>query len=141
MKERKYFHLRKAHGKAFCNRVAETEWLIGNIQNGKHSLLIAPRRYGKSSLAEKALEDAKLPFTRISFHLCKTEDEISQLITNNVIKLIGKAIGPIEKFVNSIKKYVSNLNPKLSLGDDIATLELIPKKEVNLAVIISETLL
>ena len=55
MRPRKYFPLGKAYGEAFCNRTEETRWLVGNLKNVKHSLLIAPRRYGKSSLAERAI--------------------------------------------------------------------------------------
>jgi hypothetical protein len=47
MKARDYFPLGTARAKAFCNRENETEWLINNIEAGKHSLLIAARRYGK----------------------------------------------------------------------------------------------
>lgn len=141
MKPRKYFPLGKAYGDAFCNRVKETDWLIGNLTNAKHTLLIAPRRYGKSSLAEKAIAEASLPFVRLNFHLCTTEEEVTQLIVNHIIKLIGKAIGQVEKAVVAIKQYAANLNPKLSFGDDIATLELIPKPHVNQAVVIAETLL
>lgn len=141
MKPRKYFPLGKAYGDAFCNRVKETAWLIGNLTNTKHTLLIAPRRYGKSSLAEKAISEADLPSMKINFHLCTTEEEVTQLIVNSVIKLIGKAIGQVEKTITAIKQYASNLHPKLSFGDDAVALELIPKPHVNQAVVITETLL
>lgn len=141
MKPRNYFPLGKAYGDAFCNRVEETKWLVGNLNNTKHTLLIAPRRYGKSSLAEKAIVEANLPFVRINFHLCTAEEEIAQLIVSHIIKLIGKAIGQVEKIIAAIKQYATNFSPKLSFGDDIATLELIPKPQVNQAVIIAEALL
>ena len=141
MRPRKYFPLGKAYGEAFCNRTEETRWLVGNLKNVKHSLLIAPRRYGKSSLAEKAIAEANIPFIKINFHLCTTEDEVTQLIVNHVIKLIGKSIGNVEKIINSIKKYVSNLSPKLSFGEDFATLELVPKKNINQSLVITEALL
>jgi DNA-binding IclR family transcriptional regulator len=141
MKPRRYFPLGKAYGEAFCNRIAESKWLAENLINTKHSLLIAPRRYGKSSLAEKAISETKLPFVKINFHLCASEAEVAQLIIDNVTQLIGTSIGQVEKIITSVKKYVSNLTPKLSLGDNIATLELVPKQQENHAVVISETLL
>jgi AAA+ ATPase superfamily predicted ATPase len=141
MHQRNYFPLGKAYGEAFCNREEEIAWLIGNLENAKHSLLIAPRRYGKSSLAEKAVEKTSLPFVKANFHLCTTEEEVADLIMSSVVKLIGKSIGPVEKVINSIKKYASNVNPKITFGDDIATLELVPKMKSNQAVILSESLL
>ncbi len=141
MKPRKYFPLGKAYGTAFCNRVKEVDWLTGNLLSVKHTLLVAPRRYGKSSLAEKAITNAKLPFVKINFHLCATEEEVAQIIVNKVIKLIGNAVGQVDKIITAIKKNVLNLSPKLSFGDDIATLELIPKQHINQAIVISEALL
>ena len=141
MKVRKYFPLGKAYGEAFCNRVTETEWLISNLQSNKHSLLIAPRRYGKSSLAEKAIADAKMPWVKINFHLCVTAQDVAELILSNAIKLIGQALGPVDKIINSVKKYAASLHPKLSFGHDLVSLELIPQEHANYAVVIAESLL
>ena len=141
MKRRLLFPLGKAYGNAFCNREAETARLVGNIQNAKHTLIIAPRRYGKSSLAERAIERSNLPSVKINLHLCTSEEEISRLVLESVIKLIGKAIGQIEKLMSSIKKYISNLEPMLAFGGEYASLKLVPKSELNHSIIISEALL
>ena len=34
----------------FCDRIVETEELIGNLQNGRNTVLISPRRIGKTGL-------------------------------------------------------------------------------------------
>lgn len=141
MKQRQLFPLGKAYGEAFCNRVAETERLVGNIQHGKHTLIIAPRRYGKSSLAERAIKRSGLPSVKINFHLCTSEEEVSQLVIDSVIKLIGKSVGNIEKLMSSIKKYISNLEPLLSFGGEHTSLKLVPKNHINHSIIISEALL
>ncbi len=69
MRPRDFFPLGKAYGEAFCNREKEAEKLLGNVQNGKHTFLVAPRRYGKSSLCEKVLEKSTLPWTKVDFHI------------------------------------------------------------------------
>ena len=138
---RQLFPLGKAYGAAFCNRVKETEVLAGNIQSCKHTLLISTRRFGKSSLAERAMERSKLPAVKLNFHLCTTEEEVAQLVTNGVTKLIGTSIGQIDKMMTIIKKYLFNLEPLLSFGNNKATLKLIPKQQVNYSVVISEALL
>src|SRR5690606_12649337 len=79
--------------------------------------------------------------TKMNFHLCTSEEEISQLVLNCVIQLIGKSVGQIEKMTSSIKKYISSLEPFISLGGEHASLKLIPKNQDNAAVIISEALL
>lgn len=141
MHGRQFFPLGKAYGKAFCNRTQEIEQLIGNINSHKHTLIIAPRRYGKSSLAERVIEKLALPNEKINFHLCTTEEEVAELIMDTVIKLIGTSVGKIEKTIESLKKYLSNIEPLLSFGDKIASLKLIPKNKANPAVVITEALL
>ena len=43
--------------KYFCNRVAETEFLVRQLLNGNHIALISPRRLGKTGLIPtKAIE-------------------------------------------------------------------------------------
>src|SRR6202795_4550878 len=97
MKHRQLFPLGKAYGKAFCNRAEETKKLIGNIESGKHTFLIAPRRYGKSSLCEKAFEMSHLPWSKLDFHLAVNVKDVERIIVNGVIDLIGKSIGSVEK--------------------------------------------
>jgi len=141
MRRRLLFPLGKAYGDAFCNREDETKKLLGNINNAKHTLIIAPRRYGKSSLSERAIEYSGLPSVKINYHLCTSEEEVAQMIIDNVIKLIGKSIGHIEKMMSSIKKYISNLEPLLSFGGEHVHLKLIPKNQTNHAVIVVEAIL
>lgn len=138
---RKYFPLGKAYNKAFCNRTEETKWLVGNILSGKHSLLIAPRRYGKSSLAEKALIECKLPHVKTNFHLCTSQLEAAELIIQTVTKLIGEAIGPAEKIISSIKNLLTHLQPKLAFGGELASLELNISNKKNFAIAITESLM
>lgn len=141
MQSRKFFPLGKAYGLAFCNRVEETKWLVNNLQSVKHSLLIAPRRYGKSSLAEKAIAASQLPAVNINFHLCTTEAEVAEIITAGVSKLISQTAGPLEKIANSIKQYTANLNHKLVFANNLVTIELTPQQSTNSAIPITESLL
>ena len=124
MRSRDYFPLGVAIGPSFCNRTQETSLLIDNIQNGKHTLLMATRRYGKSSLALHALELSKLPYVEIDFYMATNEKIIESYILNGVVELIGKALGPVDKLLTSIKRYVKDLKPKIDIGTSIFKLEL-----------------
>ena len=128
MEPREYFPLGKAYGDAFCNRTEETEKLLGNIRNGKHTFLVAPRRYGKSSLCEKVLSQAGLAWTKTDFHLAITEKDAERFIVNSVIELIGKAISQVDKLQSLIGQFVKTLKPRLTLGGEFARLEL----EINI---------
>lgn len=147
MKPRQYFPLGKAYGKAFCNRIEETNKLMGNIKNGKHTFLIAPRRYGKSSLCEKVLELSDLPWAKLDFHLAMSEKDVERIMINGIIELIGKSIGSVEKLTTLIKKYAKKLKPKLNIGTKIFSLELelsdnsTPGENIAEAMLILEKLL
>ncbi len=140
MKARDYFPLGKAHGEAFCNRTIETEWLVDNITVCKHSLLIAPRRFGKSSLAEKAIEICHVPVVSLNFNTCSDEHDVDFLIRQGICHLIGKAIGPIEKSIETIKNFARHLIPKINIGTEYAHLELAVGTQNNPAANVQETL-
>ena len=116
MKSRHFFPLGKAYGKSFCNRTEETKKLIGHIESGKHTFLVAPRRYGKSSLCERVFASTDIPYGTLDFHIAVSEKDAERIIINGTNDLIGKSIGSVEKLINSVKKYAKKLNPKLSIG-------------------------
>lgn len=140
MNPRDYFPLGKAHGEAFCNREEETAWLLTNIQACKHSLLLAPRRFGKSSLAEKAVSASKLPTITLNFNTCSDEEDIEALIRMATGQLISRAIGPVDKAIRSIKNYVTHLVPKIVIGGKYAQLELSASQPRDVSANLEETL-
>jgi len=137
---RDYFPLGIAYGAAFCNRTDENHILLENIKNGKHTLLIATRRYGKSSLAMRAIQSSGLPYVETDFYMASSEKIIETYILNGVVELIGKAVGPVDKLVTSIKKYVKNLKPKINIGTDNFQLELQSDGEADPATSVKEAL-
>lgn len=147
MQAREYFPLGKAYGEAFCNRESETEQLVGNIMVGKHTFLIAPRRYGKSSLAEKAIRQSKLPWSKVDFHLAVREKDAERLILLGVIDLIGKSISRIDKMAAQIKQFAKSLKPKFDLETTHLKLELevasnsLPTENIAEAILLLEGLL
>lgn len=124
MSGRLYFPLGKAYGDAFCNRTEEIAWLVGNLKSAKHSLVIAPRRYGKSSLVANAIKRCKLPSVSVDMHLAVDEKDVETIILKAVADLIGTSIGQINKITNLITQTVKTLHPKISLGSEYARLEI-----------------
>jgi uncharacterized protein len=140
MNFRRLFPLGKAYGKAFCNRVEETKKLVGNIKSGKHTFLIAPRRYGKSSLCEHSFEQLDFSWTKLDFHLAIEEKDVERIIINGVTDLIGRSVGSVEKFMHFIKKQAKKLQPKFTFGSDNMKLELALSYESSPAENIAEAL-
>ena len=141
MRQRDYFPLGVAQGAAFCNREKETKLLIDNLKNGKHTLLMATRRYGKSSLALHALQLSGLPYVEIDFYMASSEKVVESYIINGVVDLIGISFGSVEKIINSIKRYLKNLKPKLDIGTSSFKLELTTDDSIDPALNVKEALL
>lgn len=84
-----YFPLGLASGAAFIAR-KESEWLMRNIHSGVHTLLMAPRRYGKSSLVLHTLEKERLNFVEIDLQLCRTAKSVEKKFIHSIENIINK---------------------------------------------------
>lgn len=140
MRARDYFPLGLACDQAFCNRTAETELLLENIKYGKHTLLMAPRRYGKSSLVMQVLAKAQVPFVETDFYMATSEKIVEAYLLKSVVELIGKALGPAEKLITSIKRYVNHLKPSLQITPAGFKLELGTSSDTDPASNVAEAL-
>lgn len=141
MKLHRYFPLGKAYGEAFCNRTEETSKLLSNIRRGVHTFLLAPRRYGKSSLCEKAFSQANMPWSKVDFHLAVTEKDVERLILKGIIALIGNSISHIDKLTAVIKNTLKHLKPKFDISAGPFSLELEVGSESSPAENIADALL
>lgn len=135
-----YFPLGIAKGDAFCNRVLERKQLIYNIHKGQHTIIISPRRYGKSSLVLRSLEEASLHYERVDFFVAVNAKTIEDQILKGVKNLITKVSSIPEQAVSFIKNYIRNLKSKWVVGTDGINIELIPGKENDSVSVIMESL-
>ena len=105
----------------FVDRVRERADLKQMLGSGINVTLISPRRWGKSSLVKKAMEE--LMSERHDIRVCfldafsiNSEDEFYGLFAAEVISC---AAGKIEKAFKDAKRYLSNLIPGVTLTDGI----------------------
>lgn len=114
-----------ANGASFTDREQETKTLVGNFKGLINTVIISPRRWGKTSLVNKALselsEDSCYITVSIDVFNCRTEAEFYNTFASAVLKA---GVSKIEEFVASAKKYLGSLLPKITLGDDMGTAEL-----------------
>lgn len=103
------FPLGIAKDEQFCNRVQETEKLVSNISRGRHTVLIAPRRYGKTSLAYRAIGFSGLPNARIDLFMALSAQDIERAILNGVSELISSLSSSSEKLLALTKDYLKSL--------------------------------
>lgn len=105
-----------AEGEAFCNRVEERKVLAGNISNGNHTVLSAPRRYGKSSLVKKVVSDLALPYAWVDFFTVASKEEVEAQINKLVTQAIYNLSPDVKKIQTQLKKVFKGTRPELSLG-------------------------
>jgi AAA+ ATPase superfamily predicted ATPase len=98
-----YFPTALASGNAFCNRKQELKRLQYNLKNIMPTLLVSPRRYGKTSLSLKAFEQIKWPYAHIDLYKALSEEDISRFILNG----IGQVLGQIENTPAKLIKVAS----------------------------------
>ncbi|MGQ1785963.1 MULTISPECIES: AAA family ATPase [unclassified Saccharicrinis] len=107
-----YGKLTNAH--TFANRTKEIEHLGFNFRGGVNTIIISPRRWGKSSLVEEAARRIKDKHIKIAFldlYDTKTEKEFYFLLANEVIKA---CTSKAEDFFNNAKGIFRHLIPKIS---------------------------
>lgn len=112
------FPLGIAKNEYFCNRVSETAQLIRNIQSRTHTVIISPRRYGKTSLAYRAVHECGLPYVKIDLYMATEHKDIERAIIKGVNAIISQVTGVTDKILNSIKSYMKAIKPTLEMGSD-----------------------
>lgn len=100
-----YFPSKLAKSPSFCNRLAERELLTRNIHLGRHTVLISPRRYGKSSLAHEVIVNLTLPFASIDLFLAHDGKAITKRILDGISHAINQMIPVTQKALIGIQGY------------------------------------
>ncbi len=127
MVEKKLFNRGIASGEAFCNRTEELERLVKNIDKLTHSLLVSPRRYGKTSLALRAIARSGLPYAHIDlFMKCDATSVVAEFF-QGMGSLTSKIIKPNELALRKLESLLKNLSVSLSLGEFGFEFNLTPK--------------
>jgi len=116
---------RKATGNNFTDREKETGRLISNFNNRVNTILISPRRWGKSSLVRRAGELAGNESLKViyfdSFSL-RDPNEFYKVLVTETIKGTSNSI---ENWIDHIKRFFNRVTPKVSFGPDpLSTFEL-----------------
>jgi len=107
-------------GEHFLDREREQERLQKNILSGINSMLVSPRRWGKSSLVRQVAEriqneNSSIRFCFIDmFNIRKEEDFYAQLVT----AVLKTASDRWEKWMEDAKQFLQGLIPRFNIGSD-----------------------
>jgi hypothetical protein len=105
----------------FTNRDKERQRLIGNFSGLVNTVLISPRRWGKSSLVQKsALEameaDKNLHFCFLDAFNIRTEEQFYLALASEVLKI---SASKVELLIENAKRFIGAFLPKLSFDSGI----------------------
>jgi len=106
------------YGEYFTDREKDTQRLLANFQHGISSILISPRRWGKTSLVQKVsllAQSSEIKVVNIDIFSCRNIDDFYQLFATEVIK---QTSNKWEEWVENAKNFLSALIPKISFGVD-----------------------
>ena len=109
-----------AKARNFTDRVSETAELVNSFTSLINTIIISPRRWGKSSLVNKAAElamehDSKLRICHIDLFNVRSEEHFYSLLAQEVISATSSRW---DEAVENAKSFFSHLVPKISIGTD-----------------------
>lgn len=105
-----------AVGEAFCNRKRERERLANCFLAGEHTVIVAPRRYGKSSLIKQVILDTKIPGKHIDLLPATNISFINKAIKMCFSELASQIAPKTKLAKEKVASFVQSLHPKLSLN-------------------------
>ena len=105
-------------GDNFTDREKETQRLLLNFTHGVNTILISPRRWGKTSLVKKVAQLAQTKTRKIVYldiFSCRTESEFYRLFATSVLK---QTSSKWDEWVENTKQFLAHINPKISIVTD-----------------------
>ena len=109
-----------ATDKNFTDREQETAYLVSNFTSLVNTILISPRRWGKSSLVNKAAQlamaqDSTLRVCHIDLFNVRNEAHFYSLLAQKVVLAVSSKW---EDMIENAKRFFSHLVPKISVNMD-----------------------
>lgn len=102
----------------FVNREEEKSRLINHFRNNINSIIISPRRWGKSSLVKETARlanDKNLIFCFIDLFYIRSEEEFYNIFAREVLKACSNKI---QERIAGVKDFLKQIVPKISVGVD-----------------------
>lgn len=116
--EKSFVYGKSVEGENFTDRVKETHRLQNNFLHGLNTIIISPRRLGKTSLVMKtkqSIDDRKVKVVLMDIYDCRSEYDFLNRFASVIIR---DTAGRSEEIVNNIKEFLVRLTPKLSFSVD-----------------------
>ena len=121
-------------GKWFTDREEDTKRLSANFTHGINTILISPRRWGKTSLVLKIAEqvnnkDRKV--VNIDIFSCRSREDFYRIFAKEIIR---QTSNKWEEWSENARRFLSALTPTISFGND-------PMNDFNISINMSNKVL
>jgi len=118
---RPFIYGMSVEGEHFTDRELETQRLQLNFENGVNSILISPRRMGKTSLVKKVkslTESSKLKIVYMDIYKCRTEYEFYEKYASTIIQATSTKM---ERMIENAKEFLMGVSPKIVYSPEPTT--------------------
>lgn len=109
----------------FTDRVEDSQYLINNFQGLINTIIISPRRWGKTSLVNKTtellLQNRDFIVCKVDIFNCRTEEQFYINYANSILK---SSYTVWDELTAGTKKYLSKMLPKIAISDTVQSFEL-----------------
>lgn len=105
-------------GDNFTDREMETKRLKLNFENGINSIIISPRRMGKTSLVKKVaglIDRPDIVVAYMDIYRCRTEYEFYELFASTVIRATATKI---DQMVATAKEFILSITPQITYSPE-----------------------
>lgn len=103
----------------FTDREKETFRLTMNFENGLNTIIISPRRWGKTSLVNKVAEQMKnhseIRIVRMDAFSVRTPEDFYRMFATEIIKQTATRV---EEWMENAKRFLSSLVPVVTMSSD-----------------------
>jgi len=108
------------HDDDFTNRIHESKRLVSNFESSINTILISPRRWGKSSLVLKASKQISrktkdIIICMMDLHNIRSEEQFYKLIATKVLQASASGI---ETILENARSFLGRFIPNLSFSPE-----------------------
>lgn len=106
-------------GDNFTDRKTETRNLVMNFTHGVNTILISPRRMGKTSLVHRAIEqinDDNIIPVFLDVYDCRDEYDFYNKFSEEIIRASSSTV---DAALRNVAEFIGRISPKISVSPDL----------------------
>ena len=118
MNTKPFIYGMSVEGDNFTDRELETKRLKLNFENGINSILISPRRMGKTSLVKRVknlIDDPKTKVVYLDIYKCRTEFDFYEKFASSLLK---QTATKIDRMLEDAKEFITSIAPKITYSPE-----------------------